>query len=126
MGKHASHGSIRKRPSSVLSAANPVSSYGEGEADHGPLLSVSEMDAITDQDEFRTRGAELGIRVRDGVGSARKWPSKADIVNDYRQRLDASSAADLALVFDRASQRPPPGAREVRLQRHSPCRYGCG
>lgn len=115
MGKHASHGSIRKRPSSVLSAANPVSSYGEGEADHGPLPSVSELDAITDRDRFRTRAAELGIRVRDGVGSARKWRSKADILNDYRQRLDASSAADRALVFDSASQELPASSQRRTL-----------
>ena len=115
MGKHASHGSIRKRPASVLSAANPVSSYGEGEADHGPLPSVSELDAITDQEGFRTRAAELGIRVRDGVGSARKWRSKADILNDYRQRLDASSAADRALVFDSASQELPASSQRRTL-----------
>ena len=47
----------------MLSAGNPVSSYGEGEADHGPLPSESELDAITDRDRFRTRAAELGIRV---------------------------------------------------------------
>ena len=115
MGKHASHGSIRKRPSSVLSAGNPVSSYGEGEADHGPLPSVSELDAITDRDRFRTRAAELGIRVRDGVGSARKWRSKADILNDYRQRLDASSAADRALVFDSALQELPASSQRPTL-----------
>ena len=115
MGKHASHGSIRKRPASVLSAGNPVSSYGEGKADHGPLPFVSELDAITDRDRFRTRAAELGIRVRDGVGSARKWRSKADILNDYRQRLDASSAADRALVFDSASQELPASSQRRTL-----------
>ena len=46
--------------------------------------SLSELKAISPMQQFRDRAAELGIAIRAG----RNWRSKADILADYKMKLD--------------------------------------
>ena len=86
MGKRSSEGPTRKRAASSMSIC---------EEEQAPRLSLSQLQAITNRDEFRKRASELGIATRVN----QKWRSKEDILDDYRRKLDeAEGAVDAASV----------------------------
>ena len=80
---------VRKRPASALAS---TSGTPGSEVVHGQesLPSLAELQAITDVGEFRQRAVGLGlvIRVRKSDGSGWKLRAKADIMDDYKRKLD--------------------------------------
>ena len=62
------------------------------------LPPLSELQAITDNVEFRKRAMGLGVltRVRKSDGSGWASRTKAEILGDYKRKLDESPAASAA------------------------------
>ena len=91
---------VRKRPASALASTSgtPGSEVVRGQES---LPSLAELQAITDVGEFRQRAVGLGlvIRVRKSDGSGWKLRTKADIMDDYKRKLD-----EVQRLRDEASQ----------------------
>ena len=91
----------RKRPAPALVSIPGAPCAEDVEVSLPPL---SELQAITDVVEFRQRAVDLGmvIHVRKSDGSGWTQRTKADILDDYKRKLDESPAASAA--SERASR----------------------
>ena len=91
MGKHGSAAASRERLAFALVSIPGAPCAEDVEVSLPPL---SELQAITDIVELRKRAGELGmvLRVLQPDGQEMSWRRKADILDDYKRKLDESAA----------------------------------
>lgn len=100
MGKTGLHNVVLRRPSAnshVMKLPGKVSTKRTTHKFHlqayGPIPSVAELRAITDQEEFRSRCVKLGLAVRSQkLNGEWAWRKKEDILSDHMHNLSQRQA----------------------------------